>query len=221
MFIKTRGSVLSEFDNKFPYVSLAYNDESTLLYYEERSKRIYDRVVSIQPSYNVITDNNLNFISIGIADMLANILSYSVKPSKFKSKTKDIFCLAFSDKRIGIVGFRDSRMDDKDILQTKHSFDYVSIKDCTDHYEITDAVFAFANALVKWIKDNHFGSDNIIYNGDTKKYVKLSIDSLILKHNKKDLAIADEYINQCLVISEKIVREKPPKGVVVSEVVRV
>ena len=218
--IKTRDSQLPKFDNTFPNVSLAFNNKDV-------SRTVSTAVVDI---FTLLMDNNSRKLLSDVAlsqfskhtlNALEVIFKVYTNPSVYKSHVNGLTFMAFSDKRIGILGVTDSEIPITNPivqLKTKHCFDYAALRTCTTIYELEAQIWQFADNFIKWVNFNYYGSRNIVYHSTLGKYVELLIEDTHLIKDERDRCT--KYIDTCLTKPNEIVRLTCPRGVKFSEVLR-
>lgn len=218
--IKTRDSQLPKFDNTFPNVSLAFNNKDI-------SRTVSIAVVDIftllkdNSSRKLLSDVALSQFSKYTLNTLEVIFKVYTNPSVYKSHVNGLNFMAFSDKRIGILGVTDSEIPITNPivqLKTKHCFDYAALRTCTTVHELEAQIWQFADNFIKWVNFNYYGSRNIVYHSTLGKYVELLIEDTHLTKDERDRCT--KYIDTCLTKPNEIVRLTCPRGVKFSEVLR-
>ena len=218
--IKTRDSQLPKFDNTFPNVSLAFNNTDV-------SRTVSIIVVDIftllkdNRSRKLLSDTSLSQFSKHTLNALEVIFKVYTNPSVYKSHVNGLTFMAFSDKRIGILGVTDSEIPITNPivqLKTKHCFDYAALRTCTTIYELEAQIWQFADNFIKWVNFNYYGSRNIVYHSTLGKYIELLIEDTHLTKDERDRCT--KYIDTCLTKPNEIVRLTCPRGVKFSEVLR-
>ena len=218
--IKTRDSQLPKFDNTFPNVSLAFNNTDV-------SRTVSIIVVDIftllkdNRSRKLLSDVSLSQFSKHTLNALEVIFKVYTNPSVYKSHVNGLTFMAFSDKRIGILGVTDSEIPITNPivqLKTKHCFDYAALRTCTTIYELEAQIWQFADNFIKWVNFNYYGSRNIVYHSTLGKYIELLIEDTHLTKDERDRCT--KYIDTCLTKPNEIVRLTCPRGVKFSEVLR-
>lgn len=218
--IKTRDSQLPKFDNTFPNVSLAFNNIDV-------SRTVSIIVVDIftllkdNRSRKLLSDVSLSQFSKHTLNALEVIFKVYTNPSVYKSHVNGLTFMAFSDKRIGILGVTDSEIPITNPivqLKTKHCFDYAALRTCTTIYELEAQIWQFADNFIKWVNFNYYGSRNIVYHSTLGKYIELLIEDTHLTKDERDRCT--KYIDTCLTKPNEIVRLTCPRGVKFSEVLR-
>lgn len=218
--IKTRDSQLPKFDNTFPNVSLAFNNKDI-------SRTVSIAVVDIftllkdNSSRKLLSDISLSQFSKHTLNALEVIFKVYTNPSVYKSHVNGLTFMAFSDKRIGILGVTDSEIPITNPivqLKTKHCFDYAALRTCTTVHELEAQIWQFADNFIKWVNFNYYGSRNIVYHSTLGKYVELLIEDTHLTKDERDRCT--QYIDTCLTKPNEIVRLTCPRGVKFLEVLR-
>ena len=218
--IKTRDSQLPKFDNTFPNVSLAFNNKDI-------SRTVSIAVVDIftllkdNSSRKLLSDISLSQFSKHTLNALEVIFKVYTNPSDYKSHVNGLTFMAFSDKRIGILGVTDSEIPITNPivqLKTKHCFDYAALRTCTTVHELEAQIWQFADNFIKWVNFNYYGSRNIVYHSTLGKYVELLIEDTHLTKDERDRCT--QYIDTCLTKPNEIVRLTCPRGVKFLEVLR-
>lgn len=218
--IKTRESQLPKFDNTFPNVSLAFNSNDILNKVSISVVGIHE-LVRDNKTRRLLSDAALSQFSKHILNALEVIFKIYTNPSVYKSHVNGLNFMAFSDKRIGILGVTDSEIPSTNPivqLKTKHCFDYAALRTCTTVYELEAKIWQFADNFIKWVNFNYYGSRNIVYHGTLGKYIELLIEDTHLTKDERDRCT--QYIDNCLSKPNEIVRLTCPKGVKFLEVLR-
>lgn len=218
--IKTRDSQLPKFDNTFPNVSLAFNNTDVSRTVSIIAVDIFT-LLKDNRSRKLLSDVSLSQFSKHTLNALEVIFKVYTNPSVYKSHVNGLTFMAFSDKRIGILGVTDSEIPITNPivqLKTKHCFDYAALRTCTTIYELEAQIWQFADNFIKWVNFNYYGSRNIVYHSTLGKYIELLIEDTHLTKDERDRCT--KYIDTCLTKPNEIVRLTCPRGVKFSEVLR-
>lgn len=218
--IKTRDSQLPKFDNTFPNVSLAFNNKDISRTVSIAAVGIFT-LLKFNSSRKLLFDLSLSQFSKHILNALEVIFKVYTNPSVYKSHVNGLTFMAFSDKRIGILGVTDSEIPITNPivqLKTKHCFDYAALRTCTTVHELEAQIWQFADNFIKWVNFNYYGSRNIVYHSTLGKYVELLIEDTHLTKDERDRCT--QYIDTCLTKPNEIVRLTCPRGVKFLEVLR-
>ena len=218
--IKTRDSQLPKFNTMFPNVSLAFNNKDISRTVSEAVAAIFT-LLTDNRSRKLLSDIALTQFSKHILNALEVIFKVYTNPTVYKSHVNGLNFMAFSDKRIGILGVTDSEIPDTNPivqLKTKHCFDYAALRPYTMIQELEAQIWQFADNFIKWVNINYYGSRNIVYHSTLGKYIELIIEDVYLTEEGKDKCI--KYIDTCLAKPNEIVRLTCPSGIKFLEVLR-